>query len=239
MVSMTKAKVLAAAMLFAGAAGFPQASPAPDGGPAPVQGFSVPALVFELSLFLPEGSFFPRGAGRGQGDQGGAREGQGKGGQGPGRFTRDPALFLSAAQVDSLTPIMQALWKNPFPTPSGARALEATIDAVLSQGQKAERDAFRAERAKRLAQAGTAGSGGAGGGQGFFSRLQAMGEQERQAFLSNLPPDARQRILQRLKEGGGAGRELTPLQQRQRVIEAFLAGLQARKKELAEAKAGT
>ncbi len=243
----TKAKALAAAVLLAGAGGFAQTSPAPGGGPGPVQGFSVPGLVFELSLFLPEGALFAgrarsasggQGASGGQAAQGaGQQEAQGQNGAGPSAspgggyapVKRDPALFLSASQVDSLTPIMQGLWKNPFPTPAGARALEATIDGILNPGQKAERDAFRAERAKRTAQAG---AGGAGGGQGFFSRLQSMSEPERQAFLQNLPPDARERILQRLKEGGAAAPRLTPFQQRQRAIEALLAALQARKKEL-------
>jgi hypothetical protein len=142
---------------------------------------------------------------------------------------RDPALFFSAAQVDSLTPLMQALWKNPFPTPSGARSLESAVDAILTPAQKAERDSFRVERAKRAAQNG---AGGVGGGQGFFSRLQGMSEQERQAFLQNLPEDARQRILQRLKQGGAAAPQLSPLEQRQRMIEGFLAALQKRKKEL-------
>jgi len=137
--------------------------------------------------------------------------------------------------VDSLLPLLQGLWKNPFPTPSAARSLTAAVDAILTPAQKEARDAARVERAKRLAERGAGGAPGEGG-QGFFSRLQSMSAKEREAFLQNLPPEARQRLEQRLKQGAagsGAGQPaLSPLEQRQRLIAAAIEALQVRRKAL-------
>jgi hypothetical protein len=164
-------------------------------------GFSVENLVMELSLFMPEeyaririGFGGPGGQGRTGGP--GAAAGQpGTGQQGaqtgqrPDRialpeFTRDAKLMLTAAQVDALLPVLLDLSKNPFPTPSQAKKVAATVDATLTKQQKdayekyvKERDkAIEEMRAQFQSRAGTQGQGGPGtpGTQGAPGQRQQM-----------------------------------------------------------------
>ena len=176
----------AAALLLAAAGGaVPGASAqaaAPgqtSSSPPASQGFSVPGLLLELSIFLPEGP-------------------------GPSSLLsdfRDPKLFFDLAQVDALIPLMQALYQNPFPTPASARKLQAATDGLLTPAQTGVLDRFRAER----------------------DRLAARYRQEAAGGGSS----------QRPAQAGG--RSLTPLERRQRMIEAFVALLKQRRKDLAPA----
>ena len=121
------------------AAAAPAGAQAP-GGPAPREGFSVERLLQELSSFLPVEYARLRAASGGQGQgQPGAQPQAGlpQAGQRPGgidlpRFKRDPGLMLTARQVDALLPVLFDLQKTPFPTPSQAKKVTATVDATLT-----------------------------------------------------------------------------------------------------------
>ena len=120
------------ALAAVGAGGSAQAA-GPGGTAVPRQGFSVPGLVAELSLFLPaEATRRPSGQ---QGQSGHQRPAF--------QFTRDPKLFLTHDQVAKLLPILSALRDDPMPTPSRARQVQADIDAILTPAQKAEYEQFR------------------------------------------------------------------------------------------------
>ena len=124
-----------AALAAVGAGGFAQtAGPGGTSGAAvPRQGFSVPGLVAELSLFLPaEATRRPSGQ---QGQSGQQRSAF--------RFTRDPKLFLTRDQTAKLLSVLSALRDDPMPTPSRARQVQADIDAILTAEQKAEYTQFR------------------------------------------------------------------------------------------------
>ena len=164
-------------------------------GPAASQGFSVPGMLMELSIFLPEGA-----PAFGGGPQGGS-PGAGGGLRSLLSSFRDPKLFFDLGQVDTLIPLMQALYQNPFPTPASARKLQAAMDGLLTPAPRAALDRFRAER-DRLAARYRQEAAGGGPFQGS--------------------PDA-------------GGRSLTPLERRQRMIEAFVALLKQRRKDLAPA----
>jgi hypothetical protein len=206
------------------------------------QGFSVDNLAFELMIFMPpdqagiaRAGAPPAGA---QSPQGGAQTGtQRQAGQG-GFFTvqRDPKLYFTATQIDSLIPLLQDLRKNPFPTPSGAKKLEAGIDGILTAAQKAERGKLIAEREKAAAQAaqgegggtGANGAGNSGGPFGQFQNFQNMTPDQRQAYLNSLPADQRARAQQRMQQQASQP-ELTPTEQRQRTIDRLIEQLQAMK----------
>jgi hypothetical protein len=182
---------VAAGLVIASASAGAQAA----GAPAPAQGFSVENLLMELSLFMPEqyanfrgpggpgrpdgsAAGTPQGAGPGQGQSGtqlqGAQAGQRPGGVRFPEFTRDAKLMLTAQQVDALLPALQELQKTPFPTPSQAKKVTATVDATLTKQQKDAYDKYVKERDKALeemrkqfqSRAGTQGAQGAQGGQG-------------------------------------------------------------------------
>ena len=141
------------ALAAVGAGGFAQAAGSGGTGGTAVarQGFSVPVLVAELSLFLPEeatrgmyGGLGGRGGGQGGGQSGSAGQQGQSGQQRPAfQFTRDPKLFLTRDQVANLLPILSALRDTPMPTPSRARQVQADIDAILTAAQKAEYVQFR------------------------------------------------------------------------------------------------
>jgi len=129
-------------------------APAPGGTGPPPQGFTVQTLISRLSLFVPEnltqggyqfGGRASMTGGQGTGAQGSS--GQGQGGlamqRAPFQFTRDPTLFLTRDQVAKLLPIVQGLKANPMPSPSKARQVEASVDAILTVAQKAEWDQFQ------------------------------------------------------------------------------------------------
>jgi hypothetical protein len=176
--------------------------PAPRTG---LQGFSVPNLLFELSLFLPQGA--------------GSFDDQGRGNL--FRPKRDPGLFFTAGQAALLLPLMQALRNNPYPTPSAARKLLAAVDDILTAAQKKARDGFRADSDRAIAQAGRQ------AGTGQFQNLQNMSPQQQKEFLDGLPADQRARIQARLQQQSG-GPRLGPLERRQRVIDAFIRALRER-----------
>jgi hypothetical protein len=119
-------------------------------------------------------------------------------------FTRDPTLFLTKDQIAKLLPILTALRENPLPTPSKAAQVQAGVDGILTAAQKAEYEQFRKamqeliQRYRQQAAANGAGSGGEGGGQ------------------------ARQ------VQGSGQNSGMTPLQRRQRQLDAFIKVLQSR-----------
>ena len=249
--------LLAAALLLVGHALFAQA-PAP--GQTPIQGFTVQGLITQLSLYLPEdvtrgmfAGFGGRGlgaaaggagagggagaaaggaggaAGAGGGAQGGGA-GSGAGGAGAGgaggpgagaqrftfNFSRDPTLFLTKDQITSLIPILTALRENPMPTPSKARQVQASVDALLTVAQKAEYGQFQ----KAVEQA-----------RQSFPDFRTMTPEQRQQFLDSLPADQRQRLQAFLSRSGQQG-QLTPLELRQRQLDAFVKALQERLKQI-------
>jgi hypothetical protein len=169
-------------------------------GHAQAQGYSVPAMLMELSIFLPEG---PGGFA--------ARPPQEER-RGAGRLSemralvenhRDPRLSLDLEQIGTLLPLLQALYQNPFPTPAAARKLQATVDGLLTSGQRSALDSFRKERDALIAQFHQQ----AGAGQGGTTQGSA--------------------------QPGSGPCQLTPLERRQRLIEAVIGLLNERKKELA------
>ncbi len=172
-------------------------------GTSPVQGFNVGMIVGKLSLYLP-----PEAT---KGMYGGF------GGRAPGgappqlNFTRDPALYLTKDQIAKLLPILTALRENPLPTPSKAAQVQADVDGILTAAQKAEYDQFRKAmqdliqhyRQQAAANGGAGGGpGGAGGGPGQNRQFQGAGQ------------------------NGGA--QVTPMQRRQRQLDAFIKVLQSR-----------
>jgi hypothetical protein len=190
------------ALAAVGAGGSAQAA-GPGGTAVPRQGFSVPGLVAELSLFLPAeatrgmyGGFGGRG-----GDQGGGKPGP-AGQQRPAfQFTRDPKLFLTHDQTAKMLPILSALRDDPMPTPSRARQVQADIDAILTPAQKAEYEQFR-KALENLRQ--------------NFSRSGAQGQNGGAA--QNRPA-----------QNGGV--PLTTLERRQRLLDAFITIMQDRMRE--------
>jgi hypothetical protein len=192
------AAAVAAGLLIAAASAGAQAA----GAPAPSQGFSVENLLMELTLFMPEQYASFRGfggPGRTGGSAGfggtapGAQSGQdqqgAQGGQRPGgvrfpEFTRDPKLMLTAQQVDALLPVLQELRKAPFPTPSQAKKVTATVEATLTKQQKDAYDKYAKERDKALeemrkqfaARSGTQGGQGAQGQGAQGSQGPAQGQ---------------------------------------------------------------
>jgi hypothetical protein len=188
------------AILFTAPGSYAQAASGEAGAASPAQGYSVPAMLMELSIFLPEG---PGGL------VAGSRQ---ETPRGPGRLNemrtlvenhRDPKLFLDLEQIGTLLPLLQALYQNPFPTPEAARKLQATVDGLLTSGQRSALEGFRKERDALIARFHRqAGAGQGGPGQGPA-------------------------------QPGSGPRRLTPLEWRQRLIEAFIGLLNQRKKELA------
>ena len=167
-------------------------------GTSPVQGFSVGMIVGKLSLYLP-----PE-ATKGMYGGFGGRAGAAGGALQQLNFTRDPALYLTKDQIAKLLPILTALRESPLPTPSKAAQVQADVDGILTAAQKAEYDQFRKalqdliQRYRQLAAANSGASGGAG--------------QNRQN--------------QGAGQNGGA--QMTPMQRRQRQLDAFIKVLQSR-----------
>jgi len=231
-----------AAFLASSLAAWAQA-PAPGG--ATTQGFTVETLVSQLSLYLPEdatqgmiGGFGgARGAGQAAGQGANAQSGRAQGtGQTQGQagaggaagfgqlfnFTRDPKLFLTKDQIAKLLPILTALKANVMPTPSKAKQVQASVDAILTAAQKAEYDKYQKQMAKAMeeirkqfAASGASGAGNAAG-QGGFAGEQAQGGQAGQAGQQ--------------RQGGAA--QVTPLERRQRQLDAFIKALQERQKQI-------
>jgi hypothetical protein len=219
----TRMKVfLAAAMAAASAAAWAQA-----GGAPAAQGFNAQTLVAELSIFLPEESTRAMVTGMGgRGGSGGSAQGAGQSAQGARsfpqmQFTRNPKLFLTADQVRKLLPIMTGLRDNPMPSPSKARQVQASVDAILTAEQKAEYADYRAQMQKMVDQlrqrmSAAAGGSGASGGMGG---AQTGGQDQGQAQAGG-------------RAGGQGGQQLTPLERRKRQLDAFVAVLQDRLKQL-------
>lgn len=170
------------------------------GGTSVAQGFNVAILVGKLSLYLPPEA--TQGMYGGSGGRGGPAGGQRQ----QLAFTRDSALFLTKDQITKLLPILTALRENPLPTPSKATQVQADVDGILTVAQKAEYEQFRKamqdliQRYRQQAAANAAGDGGEGSGQN------------------------------RQFQGGGqnSGTQMTPLQRRQRQLDAFIKVLQSR-----------
>ena len=209
------------ALAAVGTGGFAQAA-GPGGTTVPRQGFSVPGLVAELSLFLPAeatkgmyGGFGGRGGGQGGGQPGQSGQPVQSGQQRPAfQFTRDPKLFLTHDQVAKLLPILSALRDDPMPTPSRARQVQADIDAILTQAQKAESEQSRKavenfrqsfSRSGAQAQGGNAVQGGTAQGG-----ISAQGGPAQGGTAQN------------------SGVPLTTLERRQRQLDAFIKIMQAR-----------
>jgi hypothetical protein len=240
--------VVTAALMLAGAAAWAQA---PGPGAAPNQGFTVEVLLTQLSLYLPEESTQGLGGfGRGFGGQGGARAGtqggqagaqaggqgttqgtQGSGGQARQNFrqlfqyTRDAKLYMTKDQIAKLIPILQDLRANPLPTPSKARAVQASVDAILSVAQKAEYADYQKQMQKAIDEIRkqfAASNGSAGGGQAN------AGQGGGQAGATDQPGG-------QAGAGGGQARQgaqLTPTERRQRELDAFIKVLQDRQKQV-------
>jgi hypothetical protein len=208
--------------IVAGTAAWAQSS-AP-GGMTAAQGFNVALLTSQLSLYLPEDAtramysdFGGRagGTGQAQGDQ--APAGQAQRGQQrmQNLFTRDPQLFLTRDQIARLLPILITLKENPLPTPSRAKQVQADVDSLLTVAQKAEYERFRKtvedliQRGREPATFGYRQQAGDGaGGQGGGQSQQAQ------------------------RGGPGTGARMTPMERRQRQLDAFIKVLQSRQKEL-------
>jgi hypothetical protein len=162
-----------------------------------VQGFNVPSLVGQLSLYLPPDA--TQGMHSGFGGRSAAA-----GGQRPQlQFTRDPALFLTKDQIAKLLPILTALRENPLPSPSKAAQVRADVDGILTAAQKAEYEQFR-------------------------KAMQDLIQRYRQQAAANgaTQGDAQGRQLQGGTQDSGA--QLTPMQRRQRQLDAFIKVLQSR-----------
>jgi hypothetical protein len=170
-IKITALAVFAAGLLFAALPAGAQAT-----GAATAQtGFNVENLLMELSNFLPEEyagfggrGFFvggpnagPGGASatsQGSGQQGGTTSSTAPSGQATQQpqgfnipeFKRDAKLMLTAKQVDALLPVLQDLQKTPYPTPSQAKKITATVDATLTKQQKDAYDKYVKERDKAL-----------------------------------------------------------------------------------------
>ena len=159
---------------------------AQNGAGSPGQGFSVPAMMSELAIFLPESPAGPKEAG---------------GEQVPGRPNglralmqshRDPRLFFGLEQVNALLPLLQALYQNPFPTPPAARRLQATLDGLLTPAQRAALESFRRQRDALFARARQqAGAGEASPAPGTAAQTGSPGRrltplQRRQAMIEAL-----------------------------------------------------
>jgi hypothetical protein len=215
-----------AAILLGGAAAGAQA-PAP-GGMTAMQGFSSPALIAQLSLYLPPestkgmfGAFGGRGGTPGGGGQGAGGQGaQSRAGGAAGgflsqlAFTRDPKLYLTKDQIGRLLPILIALRENPMPTPSRAKQVQADVDGILTPGQKAEYEQFRKavqDLIQRFRQQAGASGGEGSGGQGDAGQ---------------------QRAVQGPGGQGQGGAQMTPLQRRQRQLDAFIKVLQERQQQV-------
>jgi hypothetical protein len=241
------AAVAAVAALVAASAASAQAT---GPGGTPVQGFSVPVLISQLSLYLPEestrglgggGGFGGRGGTGNQGAQGGqangaaagqgaqagsgAAAGQAAGGQRAQgfrqllQFTRDPKLYLTKDQITKLLPILQGLRESPILTPSKAKQLQASVDALLSVAQKAEYADYQKQMQKAIEEirkqfAASGASGAAGQGTGAVGGADQGGGQQRQA------------------NGAAGGAQLTPTQRAQRELDAFIKVLQDRQKQV-------
>ena len=171
-----------------------------------------------------------QGGGVGSGAGGAGAGGAGGPGAGAQRFTfnfsRDPTLFLTKDQITSLIPILTALRENPMPTPSKARQVQASVDALLTVAQKAEYGQFQ----KAVEQARQSFQQNRGGGQSFPD-FRTMTPEQRQQFLDSLPADQRQRLQAFLSRSGQQG-QLTPLELRQRQLDAFVKALQERLKQI-------
>ena len=227
------------------------------GQAAPAQGFSADTMLMELYIFLPadqnptfrgpSGQGAPAGQG-GAGPAGGSSQtqpraqGQGRSGASQGgaagqqggraSFTaqRDPKLYYTAAQVDQLVALIQPLRDNPYPTPSTAKKLQASVDTILTPAQKAARDTYRADMAAAQARRQSNAQNGQSGRGGQFANIQNMTPDQRQQFLSTLPPDQQQRVRQAMNQAA-QNQQLTPLERRQRQIDAFLQALKDWKKQ--------
>ncbi|MGA2976871.1 MAG: hypothetical protein ABSF77_16310 [Spirochaetia bacterium] len=213
---------------------------APGPGGSPIQGFSSQALISELSLYLPPEStqgmysaFGGRGGGAagqtgqaGQGAQTGQAQGAGSQAGGRGfqqmQFTRDPKLFLTKDQITKLLPLLLSLRDNPMPTPSKAKQVQADVDAILTVAQKAEYAEFQKQMQKLIQQFRQQMS--ANGGSGGFA---ASG----QAGQGSQGQGSAQAGQQGSGQSGGAS-QLTPLQRRQRQLDAFIKVLQDRLKQI-------
>ena len=223
---MKKQAMIAAALgaLLVGTAAWAQA-PGPGAGGPVRPGFSVPVLLSELSLFLPQestqGLLFRGGGGQG-GGQGGNGQTAVQGGQRAQQFrqllqyNRDPKLYFTKEQIAALLPLLQALRQNPILTPSKAKEFQASVDALLSVAQKAEyadyqkamQKAFEQIRQQFAAQGAGGGTGGQGqAGSAGATAGQGTGQQQ-------------------------GGSQLTPTQRAQRQLDAFIKVLQDRQKEL-------
>jgi hypothetical protein len=205
----------AAGLLLAAVSAGAQAG---GGTPAPRSGFSIEGLIMELSSFLPEEYARLRVGPGGPGGPGpGAPPAQGPGAGQPGgrfnlpRFQRDAKLMLTAAQVDALLPVLQDLQKTPFPTPSQAKKVTATVDGTLTKQQKDAFDAYARERDKaidELRKQYQSRGGAAQGGQG------SPGGQGAQA-------------------GQGQRPQVDPAELRKRMLDQFIKNLQDYRKGLA------
>jgi len=198
------AGLLAAAFAGAQAPGSPPPGPGPGPGPS-LGGFSVENVLMELSLFMPEqyagfrgspgrpgGAGGPGGSG-GPGAAAGAGQPGGRTSQQPNRFVipefkRDAKLMLTAAQIDALLPVLLDLQKNPFPTPSQAKKVAATVEATLTKQQKDAYQKYAKERDKAIeemrtqfqSRTGTQGQGGVGtrGGPGAPTGQGSQGQRQ-------------------------------------------------------------
>ena len=193
-------------LVFAGllAGGMAAGAQAPGTQPGPAgsapRGLSSQILIAQLSLYLPEEA--TRGINRGFGGRGEAAGGQSAQGQAGGagstgrpllQFTRDPKLYLTRGQIAGLLPVLSSLRDSPLPTPSRAKQVQAAVDGILTDGQKAEWAEFQKKMEDLIAQYrqrmgamngdGAAQAGGPGGPGGTGGAPQATMMQRRQKQL--------------------------------------------------------
>lgn len=239
---------LTAAAIFVGRSAAWAQAPGP--GTTPLQGFSVPVLINQLSLYLPAEStqglfgFGGRGGaggpGGGQGNSaGGAAGGQasgagqgataGQSGQRPQfrqllQYTRDPKLYLTKGQIAALIPILQGIRENPILTPSKAKQVQASVDAGLSVAQKAEYADYQKQMQKAFEEIRKQfAASGAGTGQGSGGGFGGQDQSGGNAAGQRQASGA---------GGAASGAQMTPTQRAQRELDAFIKVLQDRQKQI-------
>jgi hypothetical protein len=187
-------------LVLAGVLGATVAVEAQSPGP----GGATPMQGFTSSALVAQLSLYlPPEATRGMfGGRGGGQDG---GVRSQLAFTRDPKLYLTKDQIGRLVPILSSLRENPMPAPSRARQIRADVDGILTQGQKAEYEQFRKamqDLIQRFRQQAAANGGGGSAGPGTVDG-QRPGQD-------------------------GTGPQMTPLQRRQRQLDAFIKVMQDR-----------
>jgi hypothetical protein len=185
-------------------------------------GFSVESLISQISLYLPPDATQGMYSGLGRGGAGASATGQAAGQtQGAARagtsgfrslfqFTRDEKLYLTKDQLSKVLSVFTSLKDNPMPTPSKAKDIQASIDAILTVAQKAEFADYQKQMQKAIDQ--------------FRQQYAANGSSAAGGQTGQTTQPGQQR--------SGSTGALTPLERRQREVTAFVKILEDRLKQV-------